>query len=82
MVLAVLGAVPALPLHEAGKYVAGAFVVLFVLVLAYLAIMTARVGGIERELAGLLDRQQRRAEEEESAQEEQVELARPESSLA
>ncbi len=32
--LALLGELPALPLHEAGKYVAGAYVVLFALVLS------------------------------------------------
>ncbi len=34
---------PALPLHEAGKYVAGAYLVLFVLVLVYVAIMAIRL---------------------------------------
>ena len=32
---------PALPLHEAGKYVAGAYVVLFAIVLIYVAIMAS-----------------------------------------
>ena len=45
---------PALPLHEAGKYVAGAYVVLFALVLVYVAIMALRMGRIERELGELL----------------------------
>jgi hypothetical protein len=44
-----LGA-PALPLDEAGKYVAGAYVVLLVLVLVYVAIMAAKLQRIEREL--------------------------------
>jgi hypothetical protein len=73
---AALGALPALPLHEAGKYVAGAYVVLFVLVLIYLAIMAARIGRIERELGGLLECQQT------SAAGEELEVSRPESTLA
>ncbi|HWX52616.1 MAG TPA: hypothetical protein VNY34_04945 [Solirubrobacteraceae bacterium] len=47
--------VPALPLHEAGKYVAGAYVVLFALVLIYVAIMAVRLSRIERELGELLE---------------------------
>jgi hypothetical protein len=51
----VLGELPALPLHEAGKYVAGAYVVLFALVLVYVAIMAIRLSRIERELGELLE---------------------------
>jgi hypothetical protein len=47
---------PALPLHEAGKYVAGAYIVLFVIVLIYVAIMAVRLSRIERELGGLLEK--------------------------
>jgi hypothetical protein len=46
---------PALPLHEAGKYVASAYMVLFVIVLIYVAIMAVRLSRIERELGGLLE---------------------------
>ena len=49
-----LAELPALPLHEAGKYVAGAYVVLFVVVLIYVAIMAIRLSRIERELGELL----------------------------
>ena len=42
---------PALPLHEAGKYVAGAYVVFVVLILVYVAIMAAKLQRIERERA-------------------------------
>jgi hypothetical protein len=49
-----LGDVPALPLHEAGKYVAAAYIVLFALMLVYLAIMAIRLTRIERELGELL----------------------------
>ena len=47
---AALGALPALPLHEAGKYVAAAYVVVFALVLIYVAIMAVRLSHIQREL--------------------------------
>ena len=56
MTAAVLGELPALPLHEAGKYVAGAYIVLFALLLTYLAIMAVRLSRIERELGELLAR--------------------------
>jgi isoprenylcysteine carboxyl methyltransferase (ICMT) family protein YpbQ len=44
---------PALPLHEAGKYVAGAYVVFFLLVLIYVTILAIRLQRIERDLAEL-----------------------------
>jgi isoprenylcysteine carboxyl methyltransferase (ICMT) family protein YpbQ len=53
---ALLAELPALPLHEAGKYVAGAYITVFVLVLVYVAVMAIRVGRIERELAELSQR--------------------------
>jgi len=46
-------AAPALPLDEAGKYVAGAYVVFVVLLVVYLAIMAAKLQRIERELREL-----------------------------
>jgi len=46
---------PALPLHTAGKYVAAAYVVLFAIVLIYVAIMSVRLSRIERELGELLE---------------------------
>jgi hypothetical protein len=49
-----LAEAPALPLHEAGKYVAGAYIVLFVIVLIYVAIMAIRLSRIERDLGELL----------------------------
>jgi hypothetical protein len=55
----VLAELPALPLHEAGKYVAGAYVVLFALVLTYVAIMAIRLSRIERELGELLELSER-----------------------
>ena len=47
-----LGA-PALPLGEAGKYVAGAYIVFIVLLVVYVAIMAAKLQRIERELREL-----------------------------
>ena len=43
-------AAPALPLHSAGKYVAGAYIVFVALVLVYVAIMARRLSRTEREL--------------------------------
>jgi hypothetical protein len=54
MLATVLAEVPALPLHTAGKYVAAAYIVLFVLVLIYVAIMAIRLSHIERDLGELL----------------------------
>jgi hypothetical protein len=45
--------VPALPLDEAGKYVAGAYVVFLALILVYVAIIGAKVARIDRELTRL-----------------------------
>ena len=44
---------PAVPLDEAGKFVAGAYVVFVGLILIYVAIMAAKLGRIERELRSL-----------------------------
>ncbi len=44
---------PALPLHAAGKYVAGAYIVFLALVLVYVAIMASRLQRTERELSEL-----------------------------
>jgi hypothetical protein len=46
---------PALPLDEAGKYVAGAYVAFVVLVLVYVAIMAAKLQRIDRELGELAE---------------------------
>jgi hypothetical protein len=56
---------PALPLHEAGKYVAAAYLVFLALILVYVAIMAVRLGRMERELGELLELvEQRDAERE------------------
>jgi hypothetical protein len=46
---------PALPLDEAGKYVAAAYVVFVALILIYVAIMAAKLARIDRELGELAD---------------------------
>jgi hypothetical protein len=60
-----LGA-PALPLDEAGKYVAGAYIVFMVLLVVYVAIMAAKLQRIERELRDVAAiAEDRKAEREE-----------------
>jgi hypothetical protein len=44
---------PALPLDEAGKYVAAAYLVFLALLLIYVAIMSGRLGRLERDLTDL-----------------------------
>ncbi|MGA2452039.1 MAG: hypothetical protein ABSG93_00845 [Solirubrobacteraceae bacterium] len=63
MLATALGEIPALPLHTAGKYVAGAYVVLFALVLIYVAIMAVRLSRIERDLGELLSLSERAPEQ-------------------
>jgi hypothetical protein len=64
MSAALLAELPALPLHEAGKYVAAAYIVLFALVLIYVAIMAIRLSHLERDLGELLAREQASADEQ------------------
>jgi len=52
-VLPLIAATPALPLDEAGKYVAGAYIVFLALIVIYVAIMAAKLQRIERELREL-----------------------------
>lgn len=54
---------PALPLDEAGKYVAGAYGVFVALILVYVTIIGARLARIERELSELSELARRRLEE-------------------
>ncbi len=46
---------PALPLDEAGKYVAGAYVVFVTLIVVYVAIIGAKIARIEREVEALAE---------------------------
>jgi hypothetical protein len=55
---------PALPLDEAGKYVAAAYLVFVALLLIYVAIMAGRLSRIERDLTEInaaLDARERAA---------------------
>jgi hypothetical protein len=54
---------PALPLDEAGKYVAGAYLVFLALVLVYVAIMAAKLQRIGRELRSLSELAEERRQE-------------------
>jgi hypothetical protein len=51
--LLILAGAPALPLDEAGKYVAGAYVVFLALIVIYVAILAAKLQRMERELREL-----------------------------
>jgi hypothetical protein len=62
--LSLLAATPALPLDEAGRYVAGAYIVFVVLLLVYVAIMGAKLQRIERELRELAGFAEQRKREE------------------
>jgi hypothetical protein len=68
-VSALLAAAPALPLHEAGKYVAGAYVVFVAVLLIYFGIMGVRLQRMGRELAELNAALEARARGEQAAEE-------------
>ena len=63
---------PALPLDEAGKYVAAAYLVFLALVLIYVAIMAGRLARIEQDLGEVVDALERR----EAAAEDRETVAR------
>jgi phosphatidylserine synthase len=63
-VSAVFAVAPALPLHTAGKYVAGAYIVFLAIVLIYVAIMATRLSRTERELVELRRDVEARREQE------------------
>ena len=56
-------ATPALPLDEAGKYVAGAYLVFLVLLVVYVSIMAAKLQRMERDLRELAGFAEQRAAE-------------------
>jgi phosphatidylserine synthase len=60
----VFAVAPALPLHTAGKYVAGAYIVFLAIVLIYVAIMATRLSRTERELVELRRDVEARREQE------------------
>ena len=68
--LSLLAAAPALPLDEAGRYVAGAYVVFLALIVVYVAIMAAKLQRIERELRELAGFAEQRNAEQDEAREE------------
>ena len=57
---------PALPLDEAGKYVAAAYLVFLALVLVYVAIMAGRLARIERDLGEVLEALETREDQRET----------------
>lgn len=67
MLALLLAETPALPLDEAGKYVAGAYIVFVVLLVVYVAIMAAKLGRIEKELREVANFAESRAEGEKAA---------------
>ena len=60
---------PALPLDEAGKYVAAAYIVFVALILVYVAIMAAKLTRIERDIADLDELAARREDERDGERE-------------
>ena len=54
---------PALPLDEAGRYVAGAYLVFVALILVYVSIMATKLGRIGRELRSLAELAERSVHE-------------------
>jgi hypothetical protein len=71
----VIAATPALPLDDAGPYVAAAYLVFLALILIYVAIMASKLARISRELleiAELVERHDRRAAPDEAPAEETV----------
>jgi hypothetical protein len=57
---------PALPLDEAGKYVAAAYLVFLALVLIYVAIMAGRLSRIEKDLGEVTELLERRMADSEA----------------
>ena len=64
---------PALPLDDAGPYVAGAYLVFFALILVYVVIMASKLARIEREVVELSELvEQRKSGSEEPEAERQA----------
>jgi hypothetical protein len=58
---------PALPLDEAGKYVAAAYLVFLALILVYVAIMATRLSHLQRDIEELSELAEQRDREKVSA---------------
>jgi hypothetical protein len=58
-----MAATPALPLDDAGPYVAAAYLVFLALILIYVAIMATKLGRIEREISELSEIVERREDD-------------------
>ena len=67
---------PALPLDDAGPYVAAAYLVFLALILVYFAIMATKLGRIERQVSELAEIVERREAAKLPAQAEQEEQQR------
>jgi hypothetical protein len=67
MIGLLLAEAPALPLDEAGKYVAGAYVVFLALIVIYVAIMASKLQRMERELRELAAFAEARASSDQAA---------------
>jgi hypothetical protein len=65
--LLILAGAPALPLDEAGKYVAGAYIVFLALILIYVAIMASKLQRMEKELRELAGFAEHRANGDQAA---------------
>jgi hypothetical protein len=63
---------PALPLDDAGPYVAAAFLVFLALILIYVSIMATKLGRIEREIGELSELVEERERAARSDVEERV----------
>ncbi len=68
-------ATPALPLDEAGKYVAGAYIVFLVRIVVYVAIMAAKLQRMEKELRELASFAEHRADGEAAASSDREEVS-------
>lgn len=69
MLSLILAATPALPLDEAGKYVAGAYIVFVVLLVVYVAIMATKLSRIEKELREVAEFAERKKAAEQDPEE-------------
>ena len=62
---------PALPLDDAGPYVAAAYLVFLGLILVYVAIMATKLGRIEREITEITELVEQRDRDREGVPEEE-----------